>query len=386
MFLILKVIKRKLENTFFDNFFRIFINKISFVYYKLLSSKRQCNEENLKFIFINYGGMGDCILTLPLINNLSKKYNLIVLLEKKLSQLEHLTSSNVELIYYDKEQIFSTLKNVAEKNKNYILIQQSPIFEFLVFHFILKRPPVIGYIFSQEQLSYLGMAEYHKPIKNLNKLLKYEEITSSIDKIFQCSNKTKYKSIKKENDLFSDFKLLENSYFILSPTKNPRWEMGFLEFIEYRNILIKISKKSPLIPVVVGVKDDIDIIKKIIEYLPKEFNFVNLVGKTNILQLIELIKNSNFVLANDNGIQHLANFLDKKTLTLFNFSSPNVYKWHNENSKYIFNPEFDCMPCIGKNKGPFDNYPFKCPWNVRCKKTINSSMVIKELTNLNWIN
>ena len=39
------------------------------------------------------------------------------------------------------------------------------------------------------------------------------------------------------------------------------------------------------------------------------------------------------------------------------------------------------MPCVGKENGPFDNYPFKCPWNTRCKKTIDEIDIINKLKN-----
>ena len=98
-----------------------------------------------------------------------------------------------------------------------------------------------------------------------------------------------------------------------------------------------------------------------------------------------MIKKSDFVVANDNGVHHLSNFLNKQTLTLYNFSSYKVYNWPNRNSNYIFKPLYNCMPCVGKENGPFDNYPFKCPWNIRCKYTIDEEDIFKKLGELKWI-
>ena len=53
-------------------------------------------------------------------------------------------------------------------------------------------------------------------------------------------------------------------------------------------------------------------IKNLIINKPKELNFKNLVGKTNLKDLIQIIKNANFVISNDNGIHHLSNYLNKK--------------------------------------------------------------------------
>ena len=65
--------------------------------------------------------------------------------------------------------------------------------------------------------------------------------------------------------------------------------------------------------------------------------------------------------------------------------SKGSYNWPNIDSEYIFNPKFACMPCVGKKSGPFDNYPFKCPWQVRCKNTISDHDILKKLEVLNWI-
>lgn len=385
MILFFRSLKRALENTVIDKLIRVYINKLSYIYFNLATTKDENIKYNPTFIFICYGGMGDNILTIPLINKIAEKFNILILVEKKFSQIKNLICNNVNVKLYKKEELFFELKQVAKINKNYVLIQQSPILEFIVFHYLLKRPPVLGYIFSQDKVTFIGEKKFNKKVKSLNKIFKYQEISSFIDKFFKNCKNNKIKDYKNKITKLTEFNLLKNSFYILSPTKNAQWEMGFLEFNEYAKILIEISKKSQLTPVIVGIKQDLQIIEKITKSLPLGFKHLNLAGKTDIKQLISLIKNTSFVIANDNGIHHLSNFLQKKTLTLYNFSSPQVYNWNLKNSKYIFNPEFTCMPCIGNNKGPFDNYPFKCPWELRCKKTINSSTVMEVLYKLSWV-
>ena len=180
--------------------------------------------------------------------------------------------------------------------------------------------------------------------------------------------------------------ILPKKYYILSATKNSNWKMGFLDSTAYVNLIIKVSERTNLIPVIIGTNMDSLIIDQILEHVPKNIILENLTGMTSIKDLVPLIKNAKFVLANDNGIHHLSNFLNVRTLTLYNFSSFEVYNWPNKNSEYIFNPIFKCMPCVGLETGPFDNYPFKCPWNIRCKSTINGYDMIKKLEDLKWIN
>ena len=385
MFLFIRYFKKKIQNTFLDKILRISINKISPIYLKFSLLNKNTQNNNV-FVFICYGGMGDCILTFPFINELSKNFSVILLIEKKFENLKNLISHFVDIHYYEKNSLFNKLKNISKLENNYILIQQNPIFEFIFFHYFLNRPPIIGYIYSQKQINSVGFSFQEKQINSLNKINKYQEILCFINSSFKPSSKIKDKNVKfkKESVNLQKFKLAKNSYFVISPTKNPEWKMGFLEFNTYAEILMKISSKTDLKPVIIGTNEDKYIIENIIQHLPKKFNFLNLCGKTTINDIIVLIQKSKFVIANDNGIHHLSNFLKMRTLTLYNFSSPEVYNWNN-NSEYLFNPIFSCMPCIGNNLGPFDNYPFKCPWDIRCKKTINANQVMKKLLDLNWI-
>ena len=51
----------------------------------------------------------------------------------------------------------------------------------------------------------------------------------------------------------------------------------------------------------------------------------------------------------------------------------------------MFNKKYKCMPCIGNESGPFDNYPFKCPWKIRCKNSITLDNVIKKIEKIKLI-
>ena len=131
-----------------------------------------------------------------------------------------------------------------------------------------------------------------------------------------------------------------------------------------------------------GKNEDSFKIYEVLNLIPKNFNYINLVGKTNLVDLITIINKTEFTIANDNGIHHLSNFLKKKTITLFNFSSPLVYKWNNKNSLTLFKKKYNCMPCISKPNGPWDNIPFKCPYKIRCKDSLNSENIINVFSKL----
>ena len=385
MFLLI-YLKKIFQGSKFDRYLRLIVNYFSPCYYRF--SKKVTFTKNIKFVYICYGGLGDCILAFPFLVKLSKKYKISIFIDTKFKGIETLLNNKIEVRFYSKNYILRELKNYKKANSNLILIQQSPILEFILFHFFLKMPPTLGFLYKQNQVSFEGFLFERKEINSENKLLKYDFLEKNIEIIFNKNNLVENHKEK----FFNQFKLKKFSkipnipFLVLSPTKDPNWSMGFLEYKVYANLIKKIFQTTKLTPVLVGSPLDQKIIEKILINLPPKYYPINLVGKTTIRDLISLLKEAEFVVANDNGIHHLSNFLNKKTLTLYNFSSYNTYNWHNKNSKYIFKPLYNCMPCVGKENGPFDNYPFHCPFNTRCKKTIDEMDIINKLGKLKWIN
>ena len=121
-------------------------------------------------------------------------------------------------------------------------------------------------------------------------------------------------------------------------------------------------------------------VNNLLKNLPQRLKFKNLVGKTDLQQLIQIIKKANFVISNDNGIHHLSNYLNKKTLTFFTFSSCEALKWDIEIViLYLIKSIIVCH--VGNKTGPFDNYPFQCPWKIRCVNSITSNLQLKNRKN-----
>jgi ADP-heptose:LPS heptosyltransferase len=382
---LLYFLKKLIEGSIVDKYIRLAINFLAPYYYK--KSYKIDFSNNTEFVFICYGGLGDCILTFPFLIELSSKYPVTIFIENSFKEISSLLNKNIEVKIYLKKEIAKELKKFQSLKANFILIQQSPILEFIFFHYYLKKPPTIGFIYNQNTISYAGISFPEKKIKSLNKIFKYKSLLESIFSI-NIENTRKYKKSYLENQFkVIDYqKKIEKKYYILSPTKNYKWKMGSLDFKEYAELIIKLYEQNNLIPVIVGTKIDSGIISNILDHVPKKIIIKNLIGKTSIRELISIIKKAQFVISNDNGIHHLANFLNVRTLTLYTFSSHEVYNWSKKNSEYIANAIYKCMPCIGTETGPFDNYPFKCPYDIRCKNTITGNNIIKKLRELSWIN
>ena len=112
-----------------------------------------------------------------------------------------------------------------------------------------------------------------------NKIKKYELFFDLISKKIKYLN-SKVKSYSKQH---TTPKNINKNYFVLAPSKTLTWKgVGLLEHSVYLDIMDYIYKKTKLIPVLVGSKEDLPMIKNLIINKPKELNFKNLVGKTNL--------------------------------------------------------------------------------------------------------
>jgi len=103
-------------------------------------------------------------------------------------------------------------------------------------------------------------------------------------------------------------------------------------------------------------------------------NLINLSGKTNIEELISLIKNAKVVITNDTGPMHLAFSLNTKTIALFGPCSPAQYGV-SHNSIIIYKPIY-CSPCVHEFLKP------PCNGDNQCMKQINVDDIIKATTDI----
>lgn len=97
---------------------------------------------------------------------------------------------------------------------------------------------------------------------------------------------------------------------------------------------------------------------------PRVFNFA---GKTNLLELIALLKLSKVLLSNDSGPMHLADALGTKVLALF--GSTNPAKTRPYNIGQVIYKKASCSPC----------YLRKCPIDFRCMKAIEVNEVFEQI-------
>jgi heptosyltransferase II len=103
-------------------------------------------------------------------------------------------------------------------------------------------------------------------------------------------------------------------------------------------------------------------------------NFVNLVGKTSISELMSQISNLDLFITGDSGPMHLAAAFQIPTVAIFGPTNDlETSQWMNKKSTVI-KQSFNCQPCM-KRKCPLKHH--------NCMKEIQVSEVIKAVKELN---
>lgn len=127
--------------------------------------------------------------------------------------------------------------------------------------------------------------------------------------------------------------LHKREYFIIAPFAKfgeaKEWYLqGFID------VSIEIQRKTGLIPVFVGTKDE-----------AKRFSSdvgINLIGRTSIRELLYLLINASLVIGNDSGVVHLADIHGVKNIIIFGPTSPT---WTGSLSGKNIYLGLDCSPC-----------------------------------------
>jgi lipopolysaccharide heptosyltransferase II len=140
-------------------------------------------------------------------------------------------------------------------------------------------------------------------------------------------------------DFYSD--ILNKNFVVLSPGgAKPfrRWPIdNFLELADrFHNQGVDV--------VIIGDNQEKNMLDGRKDELPEDT--LNLIGETNLEQLVSLIRKAKIVVANDSGPMHLANALNVPVVGIF--GSGDVVRtrpYLMEKARIVESPPMDCKPC-----------------------------------------
>lgn len=320
-----------------------------------------------------YGGIGDQLIVIKILNQLNKSLKIQVYLDQRFKELSQFISSN-DIIFYNSKRKINFLLNLLlfKKTKNEIYFSHTSSYIHYIIFLIGRFKVYLGVNGNFNKILIMNK-EFYTPIVNRYELYRYILNISDIkfnyfdeDKIFK---KNYYNYLKKKFNYHSEYiviNIYKTNYWGDISTPLTIW----LEFLN-KNLYLETKKL-----IVVGDSSQIDINKKLISNLNHN-DIIDLTGKTNLIELAYLIYKSQFVICNDSGIMHIANFFQKKNFSLFTFSNPKIYI-DKSFTHSVFKKKYNCQPCVSISPSGNDNYPPICKNYFSCSKSIEVNLIQKE--------
>ncbi|WP_024787435.1 MULTISPECIES: glycosyltransferase family 9 protein [unclassified Lebetimonas] len=265
-------------------------------------------NDNDNFVVISNTALGDTLLSTPAIKSLKKSFpnNKIIAVLK----------SNFSPLFRN----FEYIDEIIEYNGKYNDF-------FKIMFRIKKYNPKITLIFHSNspqdiQLAVLSGSEYilKHPTKNyLKKYLSYDFIKKNqhaiedrLDLIKKIGGKIIEKEMKIGNVLNKEYLQFKN-YIGFQVGAADVYKMWPIE--RFSKLAEKLLKNNEKI-VILGTQNEKKLGDKIIQNVGNK-NIVNMCGKTNIIELANIVNNLKMLITNDTGTMHLAIALKTPTVSLF---------------------------------------------------------------------
>ena len=194
-----------------------------------------------------------------------------------------------------------------------------------------------------KRISYLGEFRYgliniiKKPIdRKLGMVNRYlnlinQKYTSKVNPVL---------NIRPKKELISSKFKFDGKYIVFCPDAEygsaKRWPTN-----KWMNLAIELSHLYKVI--IVGLDYSIGDEFKSLE----SDKIINLIGITNLVEVIEIIASSEGVVSNDSGLMHVSASLERKTIALYGSSSP-IYTppLISKKKRDIIYKDLECSPCF----------------------------------------
>lgn len=305
-----------------------------------------------KILFIRLTALGDIVMTFPAIKLIRKNFPdffLGYVVDEKFSDVLTLLPE-IDKIYkvnfYGKDKNWASLSNweIAVK---FIKELRKEKFDVVINFHQMFRAGILGLLSGARYRAYQQTKREFMPFlanEPVNIVYKQHQTLQNINLVSQVFN-LGINNIDKIPEIFflNNISCKENQSIVVSPFTSPARPENRWVLKKFINLINALSDNFEV--TIVGTKQDNEDIKKHQNDLSN--NVLNLCGKTNIKQLIEVISKCNIFIGNDSGTSHIASFLNKKTIVIFGPANPNLTAPFSKKT-YIISKHLNCSPCYGK--------------------------------------
>lgn len=322
-------------------------------------------------LVLNNHGLGDVVMSFPFFENL--------LVNDHRSKILVLFKSNLE------KELFVLTKFYDENRNRFKLFTILELKKLFLYIFRIKKAYALGInedkskkLFKILRVKNYYLAHPYEYTKSKSENVLYNEIILHKSDLY-CNLLKLSDKYPLSNELKDFFINIENTvnlgkYIVLTGgsgelEKHKRWTT-----LGYRELVEKVINNTEYKIVFVGSSGEQKIVDEILLDINMKYlkNIIQLNGKTNLKELINILRHSALVVGNDNGVLHIASACNAKILGLFGSTDYKITGPVGNNVDIIDN-RIECAPCYAKD-GNIEG----CDDNV-CMKDIGSSQVFKKV-------
>lgn len=330
----------------------------------------------MKILIIRFSSLGDVVLTTPVPRLLKKKYpnSEIHFITKKIYSSIYNNNINVDKVIEFSNNLFEAYNNLKKENYDLVIDLHNNLRSIFLKFLLFKKTYTYNKEFIRRWI-YVNTKIYLK-IKHISisyietlKMLGIEDDHQGLDLYIDEKEKILRSNLPKSH---------KNEFYVLIiGAKHYTKRLPVKKIIE---LCDKINK--PII--LLGGKDDIptsfevekffrtkkkhDDIEKI---LNKRTSIYNLCGKISIGGSASIVSMAKVVYTNDTGFMHIAAALNKRVVSIFGSTHPQLGFYPYKTNFFIYqNNKLSCRPCtkIGLSKCPAGH--FKCMEDIKFEDII----------------
>lgn len=319
--------------------------------------------ETLRYLIIQTAFIGDCILTLPLIQKIIETNNNIiidVLTTPPAKEIFELSPYVDNIFVYDKRKdhkgIIHLFKYAKKLQKFYYdkIITPHRSFRSSLISFLSKAKETVS--FDKSSLSFL----YDKRVKyqsNFHEVLRNFSLISYFPDINEIKNLSW--NLKLEQNFIQKFYQGDKKKITIAPGSiwfTKRYPIKY--FIEIVDFLLK----NEYIIFIIGSKSEKQLALEIKNKYPE---VIDLVGDLTLKETFYLLKDVDLLIANDSAPTHIGALLDINVITLYCSTVPEFGFFPFNKNGYYLSVDIDCKPCgIHGHKNCPKNH-FNCAWELK---------------------
>ncbi|MGM0509270.1 MAG: lipopolysaccharide heptosyltransferase II [Fusobacteriota bacterium] len=332
----------------------------------------------MKILIIHTAFIGDIVLSTPLIDLLKFKY--------QKSKIDYITTPSGaailknnpnlnKIISYDKkgknkgiQELIKLIRRIKKEKYDIAIIPHRYLRSTLIAFFsgIKER---VGYSNSGGKIFLTKKINYEKEsheVKRLLNLIQNKEISMSDANLKLYPGKKEREEIDKlwEKNNLDNYKIITIAPGSKWLTK--RWPLNY-----YNELIKKISKDKRYKILLIGGRDEKDL------NIRETSTTLNLIGKTTLLEVAEILKRSNLLIGNDSSPLHIASAFGIEIIAIFGATTKGLgfYPW-SKKGNVIEKKDLECRPCglHGGDKCP-ENH-FKCMLEIEPEEVYNKVLKI----------